>query len=68
LKNGDSLLTALGCGATQGIVSNASSRVDRYHREDGPCLVFDHQSLTRGARLQLSNIEVASRTAVVIKE
>ena len=45
----------MGYGAIHGIVSDARSVAERYHREDGPCLNFD-QSLTRVALLQLANV------------
>ena len=42
--------------AQRGIVSDAKSVAERYHWEDGPCWNFDHQSVTQGTLVRLSNV------------
>ena len=48
--------TALRYGAIHGIVSDAKSVAERYHWEDGQCWSFDHQSVTQGTLVRLSNV------------
>jgi hypothetical protein len=37
-------------------VSDARSVAERYHWEDGACWSFDHQSVTQGTLVRLSNV------------
>jgi len=48
--------TALRYGAIHGIVSDVESVAERYHWEDGACWNFDHQSVTQGTLVRLSNM------------
>jgi hypothetical protein len=47
---------ALGYRANHGMMSDAMSVAERYHSENGPCRIFDRQSLACGALGQVSNV------------
>jgi hypothetical protein len=52
----DSALHRVLYGAIHGIVSDAKSVAEHYHWEDGHCWSFDHQSVTQGTLVRLSNV------------